>query len=318
LVSAGIRAGFADLCHSRQVTTLHPPDPLGGRVGGLGSYAVLTQDQYHDPLPSDPPVVSVGVVDTGLVLRDGQPQQWLADRVRFDPVADADRIPPDDPEATRGHGTFVAGLILHQAPGAVVHMKGVLDRATGQAEDAAVALALYELAGQGIKVINLSFSGDGWEAGTPPALAHAIEALGEDAVVVAAAGNSGSQRPLYPAAMRSRPGGPRIVAVGALDSGPGGPRVAEFSNFGSWVSVYADGVDVLGPYGDERWARWSGTSFAAAVVTGAIAHVLASDPAVTSAPDAVSRIAAGTLGLHGVNGLLTRPYVRARTRSTGY
>jgi NAD(P)-dependent dehydrogenase (short-subunit alcohol dehydrogenase family) len=96
-------------------------------------------------------------------------------------------------------------------------------------------------------------------------------------VVVASAGNDGSCRPTYPAAI------PGVVSVGAL--GPAGPP--RFTNHGSWVRACAPGVDIVSsffaqfdgrevPSGGQdidmfrAWAMWSGTSFAAPVVAGAL------------------------------------------------
>jgi hypothetical protein len=89
---------------------------------------------------------------------------------------------------------------------------------------------------------------------------------------------------------------PGVVSVGALDERrlrpPGAtPPRAAFSNYGSWVKAYAGGVQVLGPFVDYQetggdvsgsrppqhfrgWARWSGTSFAAATVSGRIAQTV--------------------------------------------
>ena len=104
-------------------------------------------------------------------------------------------------------------------------------------------------------------------------------------VVVASAGNDGTCRRIYPAALGD------VVSVGAF--GPGGP--APFTNYGPWVRACAPGVDVVSwfftefegpevalptatamlgvdPDDFESWARWSGTSFAAPMVVAALAR----------------------------------------------
>ena len=104
--------------------------------------------------------------------------------------------------------------------------------------------------------------------------------------MVAAAGNDASDTETWPAAF------PGVIAVGALDLTAtfiGTPPLARFSNYGTWVDAYASGVSVLGPFVDFKetgpaiyeirepqdftgWAKWSGTSFAAAIVSGRIAQ----------------------------------------------
>ena len=109
----------------------------------------------------------------------------------------------------------------------------------------------------------------------PGLLATWLPRLLGDAVGVAAAGNLQTSRPYFPAAL------PGVIGVGAVDRG--GP--AWFTNFGSWVDACAPAVNVVSTFFNDvtetvgghsprryqEWARWSGTSFAAPKVAGAIA-----------------------------------------------
>ncbi|MGH8826137.1 MAG: S8 family peptidase [Jiangellaceae bacterium] len=99
-----------------------------------------------------------------------------------------------------------------------------------------------------------------------------------DVVIVAAAGNNGSDQPFWPAAYDW------TTAVGALTKG--GDARTGWTNFGYWVDVYASGENVVVPFPNgtyeyltgfsaeftEGHALWSGTSFAAPVVAGLIAR----------------------------------------------
>ncbi|NBH08796.1 S8/S53 family peptidase [Amycolatopsis sp. SID8362] len=257
---------------------------------------------------------TVGVIDTGILLDRGCPHPYLANRVVFDQedVVRLERGEDGNPVGSAAHGTFVAGVLLKQVPAEVgvrVRMKGVLDRADGAAEDLAVATAIDELREEGITLINLSFSGATWEDEPPKAIEAALRRLPPETVVVASAGNRSSRRRVYPAAIKFEAARPRevdqnhawVIAVGAADSTQDSatPRVADFSNYGPWVSAYAEGVDVLGPYfrlgyptepaGFNGYAVWSGTSFSAAIVTGKIAAGLAKAGSARAAAEAVLR-----------------------------
>lgn len=232
----------------------------------------------------------VGVLDTGLY-----PQSWLAGgwAARFsDLVGGSDAALYAD-----GHATFVSGLVLRQAPGATVEVRRVLQSTgevdtNGSADSWSVAEAIVEFGRSGLDILNLSFVCYTEDGQAPLVLSTAIDRLPPSLLVVAAAGNHGAvadpgaDRPQvthqgakagWPAALDD------VVAVGALE--PDQATSADFSPDAPWVDVLAPGVDLTSTYllkarpdpatepvdFPDGWATWSGTSFAAALVSGVIA-----------------------------------------------
>ena len=198
-----------------------------------------------------------------------------------------------DPVA--GHGTFIAGIIERIAPGCTVEVRRVL-RPQGDGSESSVVAAIEDIANLADRpaFLSLSFGGYVWERA--PMLSTAVLlAQQRGIVVVASAGNDGTCRQSFPAAIRG------VVSVGAI--GPGGP--AWFSNYGSWVRACAPGVDVVSSFfatfdGNEvpsggrdidrfrSWATWSGTSFSAPVVVGALVREMRVSSC--SQTEAVSRL----------------------------
>jgi|SRR5215472_5666650 len=241
--------------------------------------------------------VRIGLLDTQLY-----PNKWLdggyvAAAGDLLPASAASSSPPP---ASEGHATFVAGLILNRAPAAQLDVRRVLDtRALGKVWD--VAKIMADFVGSGVDILNLSF-GCYTDDGEPPmVLERAVSLVSPQILLVAAAGNHGDidalkashspqarpwtwdltpKTPVWPAAFAN------VVAVGATDRG----KLAAFSPNLPWVDVTAPGVGVestyltgqvelefpdpgcsptrLFPFG---FATWTGTSFAAAGVTGAVA-----------------------------------------------
>jgi membrane-anchored mycosin MYCP len=184
-----------------------------------------------------------------------------------------------------GHAEFVSSLIRRQAPAAEIHVERVVNPATGRGRSWDVARAMLRLAAtQRVDILNLSLGCYTLAGGPPLVIARAIERLGPEVLVVAAAGNHGGLPHLkagrhrrsacWPAAI------PDTVAVGSVD---GNGNISTWSPALPWVTCSALGEDVVGSYltgdvelrdgirGFTGHARWSGTSFSAATVTGAIA-----------------------------------------------
>lgn len=99
-------------------------------------------------------------------------------------------------------------------------------------------------------------------------------------VCVAPAGNFYTRRPSWPGAFSD------VLSVGALAAD--WRHRADFSDYGSWVDIYAPGENLINAFGSGRYtyqfapdapkvetfsglAQWSGTSFSAPIVTGMIA-----------------------------------------------
>ncbi|GAA4219924.1 subtilisin family serine protease [Streptosporangium album] len=228
------------------------------------------------PFPATPPpapkapeapesTVTVAIPDTGLTAHPWwQERPWWRDQRR-----EAAEPPDSDGDgrldAQAGHGTFIAGLVLRSAPGVRVRPLRVLN-SHGIGDEAGVLRALARLRNDPPQVLNLSFGGHTFDDHPSPLMEAALREL-TDTAVVACAGNTASDRPFWPAAL------PEVIAVGALDASE--ETRAPFSAHGPWVNACARGEWLTSSFIEYEafrgYACWSGTSFAAAVVSGAIA-----------------------------------------------
>ncbi len=182
-----------------------------------------------------------------------------------------------DPRDESGHGTHVAGIIAAAANGR--GMVGVAANARlmvlragfnlpggGYLEDDDVAAAIIYAVDNGARIINMSW-GDPRSA---PLVRDAVRYAHEAGVVlVAAAGNEGSDAVFYPARFAE------TIAVGA--TAPGG-EVLAFSNFGPSIDVVAPGHVVLSTVLGGGYGERSGTSMAAPHVAGLAALILGRQP----------------------------------------
>lgn len=238
------------------------------RGGPASAPEILDADLPRPPAPdrrSRP--VTVAVLDTGIAAHPWFTQRaWFAD-VKPDQleVLDADR--DERLDVLAGHGTFVAGIITQHAPDARIAVIRLLG-SDGVCDELDLIAALDRL--PPVDVVNLSLGCHTWDDRPSAVISAAVERLDASTVLVAAAGNDGDTRPFWPAAL------PDVVAVAALDAA--GTGAASFTNRGDWVDACAIGEDVRGAFvslttpEQPSFARWSGTSFAAPVVSAAIAR----------------------------------------------
>ncbi len=180
-------------------------------------------------------------------------------------------------ETPHAHGTGMAGAIAARrqlmgvAPGArifAVHAFSTEARESAQATTKHILAGLDYAIKKGARVINMSFAGP-----YDPLLALAMKNAREKGVVlIAAAGNAGPKSPpLYPAA------DPNVIAVTATDQND---KLFAQANQGPHVAVAAPGVEILEPAPSNTYQVTTGTSVAAAHVSGVAALLLERDPAL--------------------------------------
>jgi len=227
-----------------------------------------------------------------------------------------------------GHGTFVAGLIAGdgassngqysgEAPGAnLVSIK--VAGATGETDLATLILglqwAVLNKAAYNIKVLNLSFGYHSDQSTVINPLDQAVQVAWDSGItVVVSAGNAGP----FNGTILSPGDDPLVITVGALDdmaqSSVAEDEMTNFSSAGptspdgwakpdlvtsgrSVVSLAAPGSTIYDDYPSARIGAanfvGSGTSFSAAITSGAAALVLADNPGLD--PDQVKARLLGT------------------------
>jgi len=185
---------------------------------------------------------------------------------------------PDDCWSPDAHATEIFSLIFGLEHGIAtgshglalpVFFRGRAGHATPRASQMDVARALHLSLERGVDIVNISA---GQKSDTTEASRHLEDAIArcgrEHVLVVAAAGNDGCACLHVPAAV------PTVLAVGAMDD------IGRPLDRSNWGESYAKngilapgvGIDVIG-LSDEPHLR-TGTSYAAAVVSGIAARML--------------------------------------------
>jgi hypothetical protein len=275
------RRGF-----TASVSNIAPTAPIGKAIGGP-----LPTPSPGPYLPGSSPgtPAKVAIIDTGIAA-ESRADGWLRDIPRAGNIDPLDSLPLPAGDGyldfDAGHGTFVAGIVQHVAPDAEIEVYRAIG-SDGIAPEVAVACEMIQAVKDGAHILNLSLGCQTQDNVPPIAIRAALDVIGElereqghKVLIVAAAGNYADTTPCWPGAFR------RVVSVAALASDL---HPAHWSSRGFWVtcstigqglqSTYVEGrqsplVDqVPHDFGPDAWAVWSGTSFAAPQLTGALARL---------------------------------------------
>ncbi|MBC7979072.1 MAG: S8 family serine peptidase [Armatimonadetes bacterium] len=237
--------------------------------------------------------VKIAVLDTG-----------IADHIAFkNPILRINFVPwPENPADLNGHGTAVATLIFSNnafAPGiapAATPLSIRIADDNGSSNSFLISQGIIAAVDEGAQIINISLGGSGKSGLVETALDYARQ---RGVVVVAAAGNSGTEGVMQPAA------NPSVIAVGAVDAKN---QHLAFSTTGSEVAISAPGFEVNVAYPDDKAARVNGTSFSAPIITGAIGAAMSNSG---------SQALNATAALSALNRNLNDIGVQGRDDSTG-
>ncbi len=279
-----------------------PNDPLYGSQWHLQT---INAEQAWDAVTTATSNVVIAVVDDAVLLSHEDLQQsiwintdevpgngidddgngYIDDVNGWDTANDDNDANPTNPTNTFfTHGTHCAGI----AAGRTDNSLGIASlgynaqimpiKASTLPNPAALA-APYEGVEYAIindaDVISMSWGGSVYSA-TYQILFD--QAYAQGIVCVAAAGNSNTSAPMYPASYNY------VISVAASDQSD---QKAVFSNYGPTIDVTAPGVDIFSSLAgaNDAYGNMSGTSMACPMVAGLAAMILAIDPNLS--PDEV-------------------------------
>lgn len=207
--------------------------------------------------------VVVAVLDTGIDASHEELKGKVIGKANF--------TTNDDIDIIHGHGTFVAGIIAaavrDNGTGGVAYNCSLLDVKVAEDDGITnaqkVADGIIWAADHGANIINISVV-----ISKPyPYLEYAVQyAWEKGTVIVAAAGNSCSSNPVYPAAY------PHVIAVEATDSND---NLAKWASTGDWVDVAAPGENIYSTLPNNSYGYKNGSSFSTALVSGEAALLFA-------------------------------------------
>lgn len=261
------------------ISTLENNSQKGGTIPAVGdrnaeytrNTNVLSQIGWSKSLAfSSGRSVVVAILDTGLSGK----QSYLWNKTYFAAnFVESSSTPPYDiarnqdssrngvPDEAVGHGTMVASVLDQVAPLTRFAIARVAD-SDGRSSAWRIIKGLAFAVNAKAEVANISLGSVAQVAAISDVMDWCDE---KNLVVVAAIGNNGVEGAVYPARIS------KVICVAGLK--PDNVK-APFSNWDGTADAAAPATGIVGQWYDGRMGVWSGTSFAAPMVSGAIADCL--------------------------------------------
>jgi subtilisin len=238
-------------------------------------------------LDGDGSGVKVAILDTGVDPRHPDFKSlrlagtWGVEMGGGNPV-----VRPLDGKDPAGHGTAIAGIIHALAPAAEILGIAILGGDQRQHRHEIIRAGAGFALEQGAAILNCSFGVPGTGYTLPIYKAWTDEAFHRDRIVVAASSNHAPELPSWPAFFA------QVIGVTACEGGSCEPVMTTPRHH---VTIAAPGAGITVPVPGGGRARVTGSSFAAAHVSGLLARLMSRFPGLTPsmAREALEHHAAG-------------------------
>jgi hypothetical protein len=272
----GIQEVLNDLSTDLRVVAVQPVYLYFGSQGAAAAATAVPQYAAEKLRLTDAHRIARGrnvrlaIIDSGVDVTHPELKGAVADSI--DVVGG--KATPDT------HGTAIAGIVGAReqlsgiAPDArIVAVRAFAQTSAGRTEGTTETLikGIDAALGKGVRLFNLSFAGP-----RDPSVEQIIRiAESKGAIFVAAAGNGGPGAPAaYPAAYDT------VIAVTAVDSAD---KLYDKATRGDYIAFAAPGVDILAAAPKRAYGLSSGTSLAAAHVSGIVALMAERKPDLRTA-----------------------------------
>jgi len=235
-----------------------PDDP--GFMNQWGMVKIQASQAWD--MTTGSPSINIAILDTGVDLDHPD----LANKV----ISSVDFTHSSSLDDVYGHGTHVAGIAAAMTNNSIgvaglgytstiMNVKVLSD--SGAGAYSWIASGIIWAVDNGAEVINMSLGGPSDSSTLEEAIDYAWS---KGVAVIAAAGNSGTTAPFYPAYYTN------CIGVAATDAND---ARASWSNYGDWVDVAAPGVSIYSTLKNDGYGYKSGTSMASPHVAGLAALV---------------------------------------------